>query len=205
WKMFLTFASTGYYNFQENEIIGSGTWGLQVQFNFEGSSPGTGMFQDDTGADTGITFSYPEEEWFTLRHVIDLGSDTITIFLNGTEIYNGAFYNQTATLGAVDFYSVDASNAYYIDDIVFTDSMGVNDLSASSISVYPTVADQVIHVSAKSNITEISVFNTTGQQVLKVAPQGNSAQVNISALPAGVYVINTMAGKEIRTTKVVVK
>lgn len=206
WKMFVTFASTGYYNFQENEVIGAGTWGVQVQFNFEAATPGVGIFQDDTGVTTGNTFNYPEEEWFTLRHVINLDTDTAVIYLNDTEIYNGPFYSQSATLGAVDFYSVDANNAYYIDDVVFMEgTMGVNDNSLSSISVYPTVANDIINVSAKSNISEVAVFNMSGQQVLRVSPQGTSTQVNVSALPAGAYVVKTIAGKETKSTKVVVK
>jgi len=83
--------------------------------------------------------------------------------------------------------------------------MGVSDVDRTSISVYPTVVNGSFNVSAKSNISEIAVFNTAGQQVMRIAPQSNSAQVTVNSLPSGVYVVKVMAGKEVKTSKIVIK
>ena len=210
WETFINFASTGYYNFQEKEVIiaNAGIWGLNIFFNKDAAAPSVGQIEDDANpANILATFPYNEEEWVTLTHVFDLDAGTAKVLVNGTEVYNGEGYLQTG-LGGIDFYSIDTSNAYYIDDVVFAEgdiTMGVNDVSGSTISIYPTVSNDVVNVSAKSNISEVSVYNMNGQQVLKVAGQGTTAQVNVSALPAGTYVVKTVAGKETKSTKVVVK
>lgn len=206
WKMFITFASTGYYNFQENEVIGAGAWGLEIYLNRDSATPGVASITTEGGTVEVGTFNYTEEEWITLTHVFDVPANTVQILLNGVEVYNGNAYLDTFQLGAVDFYSADANNAYYLDDVVLAPgTMGVNDLNASNISVYPTVVKDILNISAKSNISEISLYNTSGQQVLRISPQGTSAQVNVSTLPAGVYVVKTISGKETKSTKIVVK
>lgn len=213
-SFYIPSGSSGYFNFQEDETVTTGIWGIEFYYGYIAPDfPDNNSFLVATDEVTSEAvylagYDHPYDTWFTMTNVFDLDEGTVRVYFDGTEIYNGNAYLDSFQLGGVDYYSADPSNQLYIDDIVFVEGdimMGVNDLTASTISVYPTVADQVINVSAKSNISEITVFNTTGQQVLKVAPQGNSAQVNVAALPAGVYVVKTIAGKEIKTTKVVVK
>lgn len=217
-NMFVDFGSTGYFNIQQTiaNMGVTGNWANQFYFGVEpiaapAVTPGTGYV---TGTEFYYTFSYPEEQWFPVKLEIDLSAGTMRMWVDGAEVIpaDGSsipYGGDQFLMEAMNFYSHSefSSNAYYIDDLMFVQGtdMGVNDVTVSSISVYPTVANQVINVSAKSNISEVSVFNTSGQQVLKVAPQGTSAQVNVSALPAGVYVVKTVAGKEVKSTKVVVK
>lgn len=224
WKMYIDFGAGAYTNIQEKTIIGAaGNFANVLQFGTNAAeevTPGmaswTGIRSSD-GANVYVTFPFTEETWFDVKMVVNLDASpkTAQLFIDGEEIltefgplgYNGDF----GTLAGIDFYSYTADggiiNSFYIDDVVFAQgTLGVNDAqSVSTISVYPTVANDVINVSAKSNISEVTVFNTAGQQVAKVAGNGTSVQVNVSALPAGVYVVKTVAGKEIKTTKVVVK
>jgi len=203
-KLYVPTGNTGYFNFQEDEDTGAsgGIWGLQIYFN----AGGAGEIQDDTGV--AITpFSFPHDTWFTVTSLYDLDEGSVVIDIDGTEIYNGNPYLDSFQLGGVDYYSASATNQLYIDDIIFVEGpiMGVGDINTASVSVYPTVVNDSFNVSAKSNISEIAVFNTLGQQVMRVVPQSNSAQVNVNSLLSGVYVVKVMAGKEVKTSKIVVK
>ncbi len=78
-------------------------------------------------------------------------------------------------------------------------TMGVNDLTSSSITVYPNPATNF--VKATGDVKEISVVNFNGQ----VVATSKSASVNVSALPAGVYVVKVLDSKGNVTTSKVVK
>lgn len=213
-KLYIPSGSSGYFNFQEDEVVTEGIWGIEFYYGYIAPDfPNNNSFlvaTDEGGAAVYLAgYDHPYDTWFTMSFVYDLDEGTVRVYFDDEMIYSGNAYLESFQLGGVDYYSADASNQLYIDDIVFVEGdimMGVSDVNAAStISVYPTVVNNTFNVTAKSNIAEISVFNTSGQQILKVTPQGTSAQVNVSSLPAGVYVVKTVAGKETKTTKVVVK
>jgi len=217
-KMYIPSERTGYYNFQNTlaNLGVTGNWGNQIYLGLTPDTvplptPGTGYI---TGTEFYYPFSYPEDTWFTITHVIDLDDATTRMYIDGEEVLTGdgspiPYPGDYFAIEAMDFYSHTSSNFYYIDDITMVEgdiTMATNEVNnISTISVYPTVVNDSFNVSAKSNISEIAVFNTTGQQVMRVAPQGNSAQVNVNSLPSGVYVVKVMAGKEVKTSKIVVK
>lgn len=212
-KMYIPTGSSGYFNFQEDEVVTTGIWGIEFYYGYIAPDyPNNNSFlvaTDEAGAAVYLAgYDHPYDTWFTMTCVYDLDEGTVRVYFDDQEIYSGNAYLESFQLGGVDYYSADASNQLYLDDIVFVEGdimMAVTDVNASVISVYPTVVNDMFTVSAKSNISEISVFNTAGQQVLSVKPQGANTQVNVSTLPAGVYVVKTAAGKEVKTTKIVVK
>jgi hypothetical protein len=129
WKMYIPKKKRAYYNFQEDTPInGSGKWAIQVYYYRNGK----GRIKNDTGSNI-VNFNYPQDEWFELKHTIDLDNDKIKIELisnSGTKvIYNANFLSNTQHLGGVDFYSVAKSNKYYIDDVIF-------EKNTSSIDLY---------------------------------------------------------------------
>ncbi len=81
--------------------------------------------------------------------------------------------------------------------------MAVSDVNANSLSVYPNPAKDVVNVSLKnSEVKEIVLTNLSGQ----VVATSKNASVNVSALPAGVYVVKVVDIKgAVSTSKVVVK
>ena len=213
-SLYVPSGGSGYYNFQEDENTTDGIWGAEIYLGYTTPSfPDNNAFLVATDELTSEAiylagFDMLYDTWFTMTWFYDMDEGTMVVSVDGNEIYNGPSYLDSFQLGGVDYYSADPSNQLYVDDIIFAEGeiAAVNDVSnASSIAVYPTVATESFNVSAKSNITGIAVFNTAGQQVLNLKGQGTSAQVNVSALPAGVYVVKVMAGKEVKTSKIVVK
>lgn len=218
--IYIDFGSSGYYNAQHDlaSLGTEGNWAYQAYIGIDptqtGTPPAPGMFYLAT-AGTAYSFPYSEEQWFNVAIEHDIDNNLIRIYQDGELLSFGTgsdlpFGDNPAFQGKLsgfNYYSAAATNSMYFDNIKFYQGpLSVSDAAATaSISVYPTVATDLVNVSAKSNISEVSVFNTAGQQVLKVSPKGTSAQVNVSALPAGVYVVKAVVGKEVKTTKVVVK
>ncbi len=217
-KVYIPSGRTAYYNFQNTlaNLGVTGNWGNQIHLGTTPTTvpevtPGTGYI---TGTEFYYPFTYPEDVWFTVTHVIDLDEITIKFIVDGVEVVTGdgspiPYPGDNISIEAMDFYSHTANNFYYVDDIVVMHgdiTMGVSDVqNASTISVYPTIVKDVFNVSAKSNISEVAVFNTNGQQVLRMTPQGTLVQVNVSTLPAGVYIVKTTTNKEVKTSKIIVK
>ena len=217
---YIDFGSGGYYNVQQKlaDLGVTGNWGNQIYFgmipeanNVMTPNPGVGRIQDFS--DLYHEFTFDEETWFSVAHEINLDTGTIKFYIDGVEVppSNGDPIAYPGGIGgfleAADFYSAANFNSMYIDDVKFYEGpiMGVSDVTGATISVYPTVVKDNVNISAKSNITNVAVFNTAGQQVLKSNPNSVSTQVNMSALPAGVYIVKIQAGKETLTKKVVVK
>ena len=60
-------------------------------------------------------FSYPVGEWFKVEHIIDLDANTFTLKINDVLVLDEAY---TGNIGGIDFYSIDANNEQYIDDVL---------------------------------------------------------------------------------------
>lgn len=135
WKMMIPENKTGYYNIQQSETPGV-AWNLDVFFNNMSSSPGVASVQI-TQVESG-TFNFTHGEWFTLRHEIDLDANTLELFKDDVSVFT---MNYMGNLGAINFYSIDANNRYFIDDVEYETIVEVvppaNDDCGASINVTP--------------------------------------------------------------------
>ncbi len=83
------------------------------------------------------------------------------------------------------------------------ETMGTGETYASSFSLYPNPVKDVFNVSLKNaDVKSISVTNLSGQ----VVATSKNSSVNVSTLPAGVYVVKVLDTKGgVHTSKIVVK
>ena len=81
--------------------------------------------------------------------------------------------------------------------------MGTNDLSNYSFTIYPNPVKDIFNISLKNEeIKSVTVSNLNG----KVVSTSKSNNVNISALPAGVYLVTVKDVKgNVQTSKIVKK
>ena len=114
WKMYMPSNKSGYYNIQQSETPGV-AWNLEVSFGADNLGNPTAFGQGLVNQSS-TTFDYPEDSWLDIVHVVDLDEDQLTISINGTEISTIPY---TGNLGAVNFFSINADNRYYLDDILF--------------------------------------------------------------------------------------
>lgn len=82
-------------------------------------------------------------------------------------------------------------------------TMGVSDVNAANVTVYPNPATNFVKATVKSGeVSAMTVFNMNGQ----VVASAKAASVNVSALPAGVYVVKVQdTNGNVSTSKVVKK
>lgn len=79
-------------------------------------------------------------------------------------------------------------------------TMGVNDSNQNNFAVYPNPVVDILTIKAKRTIDEISIYDLDGRQVLQFG-RGTS-QINMSALPKGVYLVSISSGKQTETYKI---
>ena len=82
-------------------------------------------------------------------------------------------------------------------------TMGVSDVNAANVTVYPNPATNFVKATVKNGeINSMTVMNMNGQ----VVASAKAASVNVSALPAGVYVVKVQdTNGNVTTSKVMKK
>jgi hypothetical protein len=114
WNMYVEDGKVAYYNIQNEETPGI-QWNLDVFFGADATgataTPGTGVVSQ-----SGTTFTYPLGTWFPVVHSVDLDNDVISYYVNGVLVDHMPF---TGNLGGIDYYSINADNYYYVDDVEF--------------------------------------------------------------------------------------
>lgn len=122
WNMNVPAGNKGYFNIQ-HQLPGNGFWAFEVFF--EGGGVGRLALNDDTNRE--IAFAYPEGAWFNLTMFFDLDNDEARVIVNRSVV--GAFKFSDGTTGgvatdllqlnSVNFYSADATNIWYFDNVEF--------------------------------------------------------------------------------------
>lgn len=93
-----------------------------------------------------------------------------------------------ATGGKVTFSGGDPELAPVLDITYGPNSAGVNEAQVSAFSVYPNPSNGILNISGKKNITAVEVTDAWGKTVLH--KEGVPGTLDISSLPAGVYILN---------------
>ncbi len=115
WKMFIPTGATGYWNYQELQDSPGAQFNGQV---FVGATTTQGQDGFISYNFTGEMSPYPNNTWFTVESVIDLNNQLISMNINGVNAFFNVPYTGTK-IGAIDFYSIDINNNFFIDDITF--------------------------------------------------------------------------------------
>lgn len=119
WNMFIPAGHVAYYNVQNNETPGQ-AWNLNVHFgnNAQGN---TATFGQGVIAEGNVAFTYPEDQWFDVYHEFNLDDNKVNVWINGTQVLNGAAY--TGNIGSIDFYSINPDHLAFYDDIYYAESV----------------------------------------------------------------------------------
>lgn len=133
---------------------------------------------------------------------------------NNQKVWSVDWTAPAAGTGTIFFFSaINAANGdggVNGDQIILSSTSISEDLSASInneslnnfISVFPTVASEVVNVTSSSKIQQIRVYDTTGKLFLNIDNQNNaSAQIDVSSLQSGVYLATIKTSTQIRTLK----
>jgi hypothetical protein len=203
--MYIPSNASGYWNIQESQTAG-------IQWNGEflvGVTSVGGTAGLITYSETGSTIAFPYDQWFEVRHEINLNTKKITIKVNDSMFLNNVDYVGTDgvaanQLGSINFYSASANNNYFIDDFVFeqVSTASVISNNTAELKAYPNPVKDVLTVEGNNKITNVSVFNTLGVIVHSSTPSTISTQIDMSKFPKGIYLLEVTMGSDTKTFKV---
>ncbi len=128
-------------------------------------------------------------------------SPIIPITYNTAAITGGTLTPLTANLGIMDFEANFAGSCI---------GLGVNNVlpTNNEALVYPNPANSSVFVklNAISGKATVVVYNTIGQIVIEAKElTDNSAEINVSSLTKGIYILKITNGNEVSNTKIVVE
>ena len=121
WDMFIPTGFAGYFNIQHFEAPGV-EWAFEVYFD----NNGTGYMH--AGGNNAATFTFTQNEWFTVVNFIDLDEDLATMTLNDQLIHTWQYSLQAQgqagakQLGGINFYAgatAGMTPTYYIDNLEY--------------------------------------------------------------------------------------
>jgi hypothetical protein len=88
-------------------------------------------------------------------------------------------------------------------DFTVDTTLGSNSFDTSNFVAYPNPVKDVLNLSYKSEISNVKVINLLGQEVVNAKANTNDVQVDMSALNAGVYIVNVTVDDTVHSIKVI--
>ena len=83
------------------------------------------------------------------------------------------------------------------------DTAGVENESFVTLNMYPNPANDVLNISSQRTINTVEIFNVLGQKVITMQVEDTSAEINVSNLNAGIYLIKYEINNSTSTKKFV--
>ncbi len=120
WSMLVADGANAYFNLQRTTTPGQ-EFAAEILFDVSGLGA---LFV----ADEQFLFEYPQGEWFEVRLTLDTDNDVATLFIAGSFVYSWPLSWTVETMtgsgsafGSVDFYPIDESSFFWVDDIYFAE------------------------------------------------------------------------------------
>lgn len=143
-------------------------------------------FMDDTANYTGITQNMFDDHWNRplIEHFI-LSNEII-----GSYVPNSAVQEEEVPATINNFYNTTSNHLPVTIMLQFSATAGIDDFSGdkNTWALYPNPAKDELNISATADLADsiTTIYDLTGRVVYTAK---FSAAVNVSALPAGVYIV----------------
>ena len=135
-----------------------------------------------------------------------------TIETSGTVLVPTAALTGLTTMRVIKNYDAYTANACVISSgfgqtedytmNVSSNPTGIENIKTSGIKLYPNPVNDQLNFISSENINSISILNLTGQEVLQSKINTTSGQVNVSALPKGIYILKIFSTGVVKTFKI---
>ena len=111
-----------------------------------------------------------------------VGVGVESVFL--TDLEPDTSYDVYVTSDCGDIYTAMSSAVTFT-----TLELGVGDNALTKVVYYPNPVKEQLTLTAPRAIDQITVYNLLGQTLMQLEPRGTTVEVDMSALPAGAYVV----------------
>lgn len=94
---------------------------------------------------------------------------------------------------------------FMVDDITITFSTGSSNIVTDKFHVYPNPVSGNLYIRGEANIISMSLTSTSGNVVISENVNAKEHSVNVSDLPAGLYILKATTSQGVITRKITVK
>ena len=84
-----------------------------------------------------------------------------------------------------------------------SDGLGNNSFDSSNFTYYPNPVKNTLNLSYNQEISNVEVFNLLGQKVSSNVINANAAQIDMSNLSKGAYMVKVTSNNQLKTIKVI--
>jgi hypothetical protein len=92
---------------------------------------------------------------------------------------------------------------FFIDNFAIQTSLGNSSFDITNFSYYPNPVKNTLNLSYNQEISNIEVFNFLGQKVISNVINANAAQIDMSNLSKGAYMVRVTSNNQVKTIKVI--
>lgn len=82
---------------------------------------------------------------------------------------------------------------------------GVEEHTLNTIQIFPNPVSETLHIRCNGNLQQVEVYNVLGDRIMVVNPSATAADLNVSALPSGVFFVRIIAEGQTSTAKFIKK
>ncbi|MBO4402064.1 MAG: T9SS type A sorting domain-containing protein [Bacteroidales bacterium] len=175
--------------------------------------------------------NYTKQDTMGFHVLITTGNDTVVdrIVYYSLELApndtNGFVHDSTSVAyrylkkGTYNYYAsviYTSKDGYFSDSVVELSSKTVTfyvdtevpvreTLEENALSTFPNPASELLNVTCEEPMNSLVLFNAAGQQVRHLESCGNEAQIQLSGLPRGLYLLKVQTASGSAVRKVVVE
>jgi hypothetical protein len=150
------------------------------------------------------------QEFTTGETVADLtitvtAGNTVTWYVLNEESVFVAIPDTTILEDGVTYY-VRQSNGNCVSEyhaVTASRTAGIKSVSQNNLLVYPNPSNGIITVKNNAAISQITVSNLLGQRVITQTANDSTAQVDITSLPVGTYILQVATATGNATSKII--
>lgn len=150
------------------------------------------------GTSSGLTYQWQADTGTGYQNLVNSGiysgvnTNTLTV-TNVTATNNNDKFRCVVSSGSCVVNSSEASL------IVFP--LAISSVIKTNVQVYPNPTDNVLNIQLPETIEKIDVYNITGQRFYNVSPDSEHAQIDMSNLAPGIYIIKINGEHVVRVAK----
>ena len=166
-----------------------------VWYNFVAAGDGTANASIVTpGGASSVTF-------YTAPDESSVETDLVLVAQNGNQCVPGTSAS-IFTLAGQAYYVFVLNNGAVTDIVIDGTNLGTADNSIAGFSYYPNPTTGVLNLSSVDNIEHVSLYNLLGQRVMDRQVGATTAQMDVSGLSTGTYLMKVTVNGQTGTYKV---
>jgi len=159
---------------------------ITVTINAIPAAPGGNEEQDFTTGETIADLQISVLIGATIKwYMLDDEGDMVEVPMN-TPLMDGEMYHVTQTINGCESEML---------MVVVNEILGNSEFELKNLKAWPNPVSDVLTVSNAAPLSEIGVYNLLGQKLISQKADRESIVLNVSALPAGNYMVKVITAK----------